>query len=337
MSIEGKVESSEILQGAITTVPLIDKTLTKTGECADAKAVGDRFQEQEMYFNQVISETETDINKGIGRLETNINATIENKTNSLNNKIDEEIARSQQAEESISQRVAELDTNLNDTITSKFDSAMDVTTEHGTRLDTLEQTVAENSETFSGGLEEVGTRLNELEMAVDVSVEKPVLKIIKTDNATNYDDSKNTFIPFIGTFDEEIKDNTGLLSYSQLVVDVGDRTGVTAHGILVGYGVSRVRVTASVRYQNKSSSNTVLHTYLNVIRKDGTEVIRQGVASDTINSYQTQTIDTVIDVFDGDFIFLNSYKATAGRDIDVISDYNGTYLIVEALEVFGDE
>jgi len=44
MSVEGTVENSHVLKGKIKSIPSVDKTLTKEGSPADAKAVGDAIR-----------------------------------------------------------------------------------------------------------------------------------------------------------------------------------------------------------------------------------------------------------------------------------------------------
>lgn len=337
MSIEGRTEERNTLKGSVRAIPLIDKTLTKDGQCADAKAVGDRFQEQDLIFNEAIGKAEANFNSEIARAEEEIRTSMVTMKDDLNNIISEEISRAENSEAEIIETMSKSDLAINERIDRLGNELTGGIRDTNTRLDDLSDVVSGNEELFGGSIADLSEHVDQMEAKLSVVTDKQMIKIIKTDNTTNYDDAKNTFLPITGTVVEEISDDTSLLEYHQSVVDVGDRTGVTAHGVLVGYGVSKVRVTANIRYKNNSSSNSVLHTYINVIRKDGTEIIRQGVASSVIDSYQTQHISNVIEVFDGDFIFLNSYKATAGRDIDVVSDYNGTYLIVEALEVFGDE
>lgn len=44
MSLEGTARTLEVLKGRIAGIPAIDKTLTKAGKCADAKATGDAIR-----------------------------------------------------------------------------------------------------------------------------------------------------------------------------------------------------------------------------------------------------------------------------------------------------
>lgn len=53
MSVTGNAEQSNVLKGRITGVPKIDKTLTKAGECADAKVVGDALKQNNRVFENL--------------------------------------------------------------------------------------------------------------------------------------------------------------------------------------------------------------------------------------------------------------------------------------------
>lgn len=50
--MDGKLTTPAALNGDVRTIPLIDKTLTVEGECADAKATGDRFNAQAAIIEQ---------------------------------------------------------------------------------------------------------------------------------------------------------------------------------------------------------------------------------------------------------------------------------------------
>lgn len=50
--MDGKLTTPAALNGEVRTIPLIDKTLTVEGKCADAKATGDRFNAQAAIIEQ---------------------------------------------------------------------------------------------------------------------------------------------------------------------------------------------------------------------------------------------------------------------------------------------
>lgn len=186
-------------------------------------------------------------------------------------------------------------------------------------------------------LDGMDTRVSELDYMVRNMTAyqfRGYIKLLKLDT-TSYDGSYNTFLPIHGSIDSNIQSANVPLTYKTYTLTVGDRTNTTVHGVLIGTNVTRIRVSANVRYKNNDSSNTQLHTYLNYYNiQDGqAQVIKKGGASSIIDgsSYLTHSIDTIIDVQKDDFVFLQSYKGTAGRDIDVLSDYNATYLCVEAI------
>lgn len=57
MSTEGTItenEAMEKIKGRILTIPQLDKTLTKSGACAEAKAVGDAIADLQRQINELI-------------------------------------------------------------------------------------------------------------------------------------------------------------------------------------------------------------------------------------------------------------------------------------------
>lgn len=166
-----------------------------------------------------------------------------------------------------------------------------------------------------------------------------IVKLMKVSDTTNYDDSKNTFLPLNGNeimTDNLINDmNKNLIGETQ-TVSVGDRENVVTWGVLIGDNVNLVRVDGCVRYRNQGESGCNLHTYLDVLNMNDTDKIvnKNAVASNYISKdhYVTQHINTIISVKKDDFIFLQSYKGDANRNIDVLAgEYGSTYLCVEAI------
>lgn len=63
MSIKGIVNNQGIIKGKITSIPSIDKTLTKENKCADAKATGEALAKKINVTDVVDNLTTTDSTK----------------------------------------------------------------------------------------------------------------------------------------------------------------------------------------------------------------------------------------------------------------------------------
>ena len=162
------------------------------------------------------------------------------------------------------------------------------------------------------------------------------IRLFKTVDSTNYQTSRNTFMPILDNHDYETIGVNVPLTESIQTLAVGDRDEADVYGILVGSGVNHVRVTVRVRYYNASSSGTNLHTYLRQINTldSSSELTTVGRASCWLTSeaYFTHAISDIISVTEGDFFAIDSYKGTAARDVEVYSDNKGTFLMLEVLD-----
>ena len=163
--------------------------------------------------------------------------------------------------------------------------------------------------------------------------------MIKGASETNYSSSYTTFAPFNASVAADVAfPAKGNLTYGTSTITAGDRT-LEVWGIIIGENINTVRVSCAVRYKNGDSSGCNLHTYLgNGFGGDGVNKINpiRGLASNYINGdgYITQNINTIMDVQEGDFLYLYAYKASASKNIDVLADdypYAATYMCVEAI------
>ncbi len=58
MSLNGNIENKEVIRGSIVTVPLIDNTLSKKGQGADAEATGNALKNK-VSFNDIVDNLTT--------------------------------------------------------------------------------------------------------------------------------------------------------------------------------------------------------------------------------------------------------------------------------------
>ena len=169
-----------------------------------------------------------------------------------------------------------------------------------------------------------------------------IMKMSKAGGTTNYSTSKNTFFPFVGEVNLKIVDRdpimgSRLFAAHTMAVSSGDRENEETTGIIFNRHCEAVRLVGSVRYRNNDSS-CLVHTYINKLSAGSTQATTIGVVScSAYGSYTSHTFEDIISVEPGDFIFLSSYKGTASRDIDVMSSYGETYLIVEVIKRYAEE
>lgn len=155
------------------------------------------------------------------------------------------------------------------------------------------------------------------------------IEIIKDGSTTDFSSSYQYFDP-LQTISDWYVVGDSLYSGSYKFATYGDRSDYTAKGIYVGANVKSVRIDASVRYLNNESDNTVISTFLYRIR-NGTSTILGYTTGNYGNERAVHIISALAGVQEGDFFYLQSYKGTAARNIDVIADYKSTKMIVEAI------
>ena len=251
MSIEGRTEERNTLKGTVRAIPLIDKTLTKDGQCADAKAVGDRLQEQEESLGVAISKTEVDLKESIQNSGTQIMNRVNAVEIELNTKIDEEKTRAEESEVEIRRIMNESDTAINESIVTESSALSVRIDDTNARLEELTNEVLGEEESITTNITDLSGRLNKVETEILVSNQKPMIKIVKTADIA-ISKSYNTFFPFMKQVEEQINTDSEktLLSMGETTISLGDRENISTFGVRIGYGVSRVRVILKNRYRN---------------------------------------------------------------------------------------
>lgn len=178
-----------------------------------------------------------------------------------------------------------------------------------------------------------GTRLYDLleQMASKIN-ERHYIKIRNTNDVTDYSSSYNYFCPLAGG--PTVESRRGNLSMtSKTLATFGDRTNQVVTGVLIGKGISQVRVSASVRYLNKETASRTIQTMMQRRRGAdlGTSVAFATAANRIGNERLVQSLSTILTVAEGDFICIQGWKDLASADIDVIHSYYATQLVVEAI------
>lgn len=138
------------------------------------------------------------------------------------------------------------------------------------------------------------------------------------------------FIRLTRTIDQQgvPKDSLAKIIYDKVISKKGDKLSLDDNGVLIGEGVSVVRVTAQVGYQNASSGTgqKVLDLYKNTTM----------VATNCVVSYSSRYsvaypfISTIVPVEKGDHLYLYAHK-----DDDIVTNVlAGVYnsFIVEVIE-----
>lgn len=157
-------------------------------------------------------------------------------------------------------------------------------------------------------------------------------KIVKKDDTTNYSTSYNYFDPLTGTVETTSNMGEHIYQDSMTFPTYGDRSNYTVTGIRIGANVNCVRVYGSVRYINNDDTNVAVHTIVFRHRADSGSNISQTIVGVNIGKARlSETFSTVIEVQEGDFIALQSYKGASSRDIDVLHTSYATQMCVEAI------
>lgn len=100
MSLNGNIENKEVIRGRIVSVPLIDNTLSKKGQGADAEATGNALKNK-VSFNDIVDNLTTNdakkplsasqgvvLNRNIGAVDTkvtNLTKTVEDNHENIQN------------------------------------------------------------------------------------------------------------------------------------------------------------------------------------------------------------------------------------------------------------
>lgn len=161
-------------------------------------------------------------------------------------------------------------------------------------------------------------------------------KIVKKADTTDYSTSYNYFDPFYGTTETTSNMGEHIYQDSITLATFGDRTNYTVTGIRIGANVNFVKVAGSVRYANESTSSVAIHTivYRRRTNEDGTisSAICQTIVDGTAGSTRcSHTINTLVDVQEGDFIGFQSYKGISDRNVDVLHTTYATQMTVQAI------
>ena len=160
------------------------------------------------------------------------------------------------------------------------------------------------------------------------------IQIERTANVTNYSSSYNGFTPFTGS-ETTVTAQKGNLELSSDTFSYLDRSNQTVYGVRIGAGINQVRVTSNVTYVSKGYNVTV-RDYIGRYRpSDGSKanygtLTHMFIGKDT--ERETFTHTSLVDVQEGDLIYIYSYKFSASDDVDIYADFHGTQLIVEAID-----
>ena len=172
-----------------------------------------------------------------------------------------------------------------------------------------------------------GTQVNgDLFLNSQRIVEPSIVQITLTEDVGDFSTDYNYFHPFFITTDTNDVITVGdKLTYFKRNLKYGDRTGTApVYGVQVGKGVSYVSVKPNIRYLNNETSTYSVSTIIVRRRNDVEE--RVAGASETIVSSgrHTSTPQYIVDVQEGDLLYVLSHKATKTADIEVISTNGNT-------------
>lgn len=163
---------------------------------------------------------------------------------------------------------------------------------------------------------------------------KALMRVNRISDLANIATNYNYFNPLSGITEPEF--STGNLTLTtKTIATYGDRTDHTVNGILIGDNINKVRVTATVCYENEDDATALMCTAIDK-NSNGT-ITTETVASDRIlgTEKMIQTLNTIIDVSKGDFIYLKTYRGIQSRKINVLATClefsNATQICVEAI------
>ena len=160
------------------------------------------------------------------------------------------------------------------------------------------------------------------------------IHIYKDTDETEYSTEYTAFCPFnnnVSIYGEKY----GNLSLTSKFVTYGDRTEDEVYGVLVGEGIKTIRAFSNVYAYKEEGASSAVQSYLRRIRSNDDGTVSNDIFSLSVTSLttgrQTLTTEAIIDVMEGDFIFVSCYKGVKAQKIDIKSSYRGTSLVVESI------
>lgn len=162
-------------------------------------------------------------------------------------------------------------------------------------------------------------------------IEKNILKAcVTSESATST--SYNYFPVFTSsTGSQQIIKIGDKFTFKSKSLSFGDRSSVSTYGVEIGSGVSLVKINFSERFTN---GTTKMHIAGNVYIQRNNTTTPVYVISDTVGSGDRYTVSGshLIEVQEGDFIFIAGYKATKSASLTVEKDYSSTSFYIESIQ-----
>ena len=127
--------------------------------------------------------------------------------------------------------------------------------------------------------------------------------------------------------DLSVTATSGLIPLND-VIKIGNKLTLSNNKIIIGSGVSKVKISGNMRMS--TSSTSVLGVNLNIFR-NGTDYVASNRTS--LNLYDgISTATRLIEVQEGDEITLNYWKSNSTTAMTIMSGYGSTYLTVVVVE-----
>ena len=157
------------------------------------------------------------------------------------------------------------------------------------------------------------------------------INISKADEEDNYSSSYASFAPFNSSKTVNVTTQKGNITCKTISEVLPDRnTEVELYAIEIGDDIHTVRVSANICYYTSDSTGCNLHTYL---QHKYTDVVNGNSQSFDVNEartscyihsdgYVTHCIDTIVDVSNGDILYVYARKGVTSRNIDVHGESN---------------
>lgn len=178
------------------------------------------------------------------------------------------------------------------------------------------------------------SKVKKIDKKINNGYIQSAIHIYKDTDETEYSTEYTAFCPFnnnVSVYGEKY----GNLSLTSKFVTYGDRTEDEVYGVLVGEGIKTIRAFSNVYVYKDEGSSTAVQSYIRRIRNNDDGTVSNDIFSLSVTSLeigrQTLTTEALVDVKEGDFIFVSCYKGVMTQNVDIKSSYRGTSLIVESI------
>lgn len=160
------------------------------------------------------------------------------------------------------------------------------------------------------------------------------IQVRATETEDDYSTSKNYFMPFFsGTAPTVYSETKGNLTLETDSVTFGDREDQTVYGIRIGANINMVRINTMVYFFNNTATGSTVMAP--IYRWRNGESTAYTLATTTVKygevTYASCCPTAIVDVEEGDFIFVGAYKGVASCEVGIGYANGRTTMIVEAI------